>query len=80
MTAGGSTSRTIRTGQCDECMATFAVWPHWERENDVPPVEQWEGNLRYCPVCDDGRLDWDWSDPLGETFRTGYVEAEEDQS
>ena len=69
-------NRTIRTGQCGHCLATFAVWPHPERPHDVPPMSEWEGDFYYCPVCDEGRIDWDWADPLGPTFRTGHIEQE----
>ena len=71
-----ASERTIHTGICDTCQATFAVWPHWERDTDVPQPTYWEGWMHTCPVCDEGSMNWDWSDPMTATIRTGYRQEE----
>lgn len=61
----------IHTGICDECNASFAAWAHWERDEDIPEPENWE-EYPDCPVCWKGTVNWDWSDPMTSTIRTGY--------
>lgn len=68
--------RTIHTGQCRDCLASFAVWPSWEADADLPETDQWDDPFPDCYVCD-GRVDFDWADPMTSVIRTGYRERTE---
>jgi hypothetical protein len=42
------------------------VYPHPDRADDIPPVDAWDGRVNFCLVCDEGRIDWGGSDPVGD--------------
>lgn len=68
-----SALRTAWKGTCDTCSASIVVYPHIDREQDIPDIGEWEGTAA-CPVCEDGQIEWSVSLPvsrvlMGETQR-----------
>mgnify|MGYP006971576528 FL=1 len=64
-------NRTIWQAVCDDCLNTFAAWPHWNSEENIPDPEDWYESGE-CPVCG-GFLDWEFGDPMSTHIRTGYT-------
>ena len=65
--------RTIHTGLCsnDDCRASIAIWPHWERPTDLPDQAERAEGFMSCPVCD-SPMQMDWAGPMKGHIRTGY--------
>lgn len=70
MTEPMSGDRTAWWGTCDDCLALVAVYPHPERDDDIPDRDDWEEPFPSCYVCD-GRIDWGGSDPAADVI-VGY--------
>ncbi|AYN58678.1 hypothetical protein QEO74_gp12 [Arthrobacter phage Nandita] len=60
--------RTAYWGTCDDCLTTIVVYPHPDRDTDLPDDEEWEGGWPDCPVCDSS-LDWEGTDPASHIIR-----------
>lgn len=72
--------RRIFTGLCsnEECLTSMAIWPHWERLDDLPNQDEWDNTFLSCPVCD-ANMYMDWEDPMTPAIGTGYSKAELEQ-
>lgn len=67
-------SKTVWMATCESCTTSFAAWPHWENQADIPEPEDWE-NSTSCPICDSS-MSWDFGDPVTTHIRTGYTEGD----
>lgn len=72
-----ASERRIFTGACssEECKASMAIWPHWERLDDLPDMDEWGDPFIDCPVCGES-MQMDWIDPMTVGIPTGYDEWE----
>lgn len=63
----------MHIGMCESCLTIQAVWPHPERETPVPEPNQWETFATDCKVCDDGPVNWDWTnEPVTDYLKRGF--------
>lgn len=69
-----SMSKTVWRATCESCIASFAAWPHWENQSDIPGPDSWD-NSTSCPICG-ATIAWDCSDPITGYIRTGYAADE----
>lgn len=64
-----TSSRTAWWATCDVCLTNVLVYPHPEREDDIPDKDEWERFADDCPVCD-GPLEWGGADPAHEHLKS----------
>lgn len=67
-------TKTVWGATCECCSTSFAAWPHWEHQADIPEPEVWE-NPTTCPICG-SPMSWDSSDSLKPYIYTGYADDE----
>lgn len=64
--------RTAWWGTCsnDECMASMIIYPHPDRQSDLPPEDEWEDSTFFidCPVCA-SKMEWGGTDPAADLLK-----------
>lgn len=74
MSITNSSSKTVWRATCESCITSFAAWPHWENQADVPDPDLWD-NSSSCPACG-AKMSWDFGDPVTSYIPTGYAADE----
>ncbi|MGW9541932.1 hypothetical protein ACWHA6_36215 [Streptomyces anthocyanicus] len=64
----GATDRTAWWSTCSACSTNLVIYPHPERDEDVPHPNEWEEFWPDCPVCAEP-MRMEGSDPVRTVFR-----------
>lgn len=64
-------TRMIHVGVCDDCQSIHAVWPHPERREPIPDINDWETFGTTCSICD-GHIDWLEVVPVTDYLKRGF--------
>ena len=55
--------RTAHWGTCPDCDCSMIIYPHADKDRDLPPTEEWENSPFWidCPVCGSS-MEWGGTD------------------